>query len=165
MRTIRFFGLIGLVILLLVLVSPVIARSKPKHSPTRTEVLSYALPNPALTPGQVSSTLRKSDICQGIEEKRNQHRDKVLKRYGISQSEAKKYWIDHLVSLELGGTSDISNLWPQLKEEEKVKDKLENRLKQNLCGGSLTLEQAQSLVIQDWRAAYIKNFIDGLPLP
>jgi|SRR5919202_3026801 hypothetical protein len=162
MRRIRFFVSMGLVILLLALASPVIARSKPKHTPTRAEVLRYALPNSVLTPGQVSSSLRESDVCQGEKKGRNQHKGTVLKRYGISPSDAEKYWIDHLVPLELGGTSDISNLWPQPIEEEKVKDKLENRLKQNVCGGSLTLKKAQFLLIQDWRAAYVKNFIDGL---
>jgi hypothetical protein len=53
--------------------------------------------------------------------------------------------IDHIVSLELGGSNDIANLYP---EEAKfadgspgyqIKDKLENRLHGIVCAGQISL--------------------------
>jgi hypothetical protein len=72
---------------------------------------------------------------------------------GCQQIEAHKpgeYEIDHLVSLELGGSSSIRNLWPQSYVTEPqnahVKDKLENVLHEPACSGKLSLEEAQKAI-------------------
>ena len=38
---------------------------------------------------------------------------KVFAEYGIPYSQHSNYEVDHLISLELGGGNDISNLWPE----------------------------------------------------
>jgi len=38
----------------------------------------------------------------------------VFERYGIPPEKRKLYTIDHLVSVETGGASELTNLWPQL---------------------------------------------------
>jgi hypothetical protein len=164
MKKLSVLFLLGLTILLLVINAPVVL-SKSKYNPTRNEVLSYALPNSQLTPGLADSAFTAKEICAGKYPKRKSQQSAVFKRYDIPKSKQKNYIIDHLISVQLGGSSDLRNLWPQLKKESYVKDKLEDRLKENICGGSLTLQQAQSLESQDWKAAYIKNFIDKKPLP
>ena len=51
---------------------------------------------------------------------------------------------DHLISLELGGhPTDPRNLWPEPYPRAAHVDTLENELNAQVCGGSLTLAQAQ----------------------
>jgi hypothetical protein len=54
--------------------------------------------------------------------------------------------IDHIVSLELGGSNDIANLYPEPGSGQAnyhVKDKLENKLHALVCAGGMTLRAAQ----------------------
>ena len=51
---------------------------------------------------------------------------------------------DHLISLELGGhPTDPRNLWPEPYPRAAQVDQIENELNAQVCGGSLTLAQAQ----------------------
>jgi hypothetical protein len=51
---------------------------------------------------------------------------------------------DHLISLELGGhPTDPRNLWPEPYPRAAHVDAIENELNAQVCGGSLTLAQAQ----------------------
>jgi hypothetical protein len=51
---------------------------------------------------------------------------------------------DHLISLELGGhPTDPRNLWPEPYPRAAYVDGIENDLNAQVCGGSLTLAQAQ----------------------
>ena len=51
---------------------------------------------------------------------------------------------DHLISLELGGhPTDPGNLWPEPYPRAAHVDGIENDLNAQVCGGSLTLAQAQ----------------------
>ena len=55
--------------------------------------------------------------------------------------------IDHIVSLELGGSNDIANLYPEKANANPgyhVKDKLENKLHDLVCDGTMTLRSVQS---------------------
>jgi hypothetical protein len=54
------------------------------------------------------------------------------------------YQEDHLISLELGGhPTDPRNLWPEPYPRAAQVDLIENELNAQVCGGSLTLAQAQ----------------------
>ena len=72
--------------------------------------------------------------------------------------------IDHIVSLELGGSNDIANLYPEKATLPggapgfHVKDKLENKLHDLVCDGSLTLRSVQRQIATNWRALYRKAF-------
>ncbi len=72
------------------------------------------------------------------------------------------YEYDHLVSLELGGAAnDPKNLWPESHvltvngqdEGSFAKDKVENRLRSEVCSGKITLAVAQHAISTDWRTA------------
>ena len=72
---------------------------------------------------------------------------------------AKSYWsaieIDHIVLLELGGSNDIANLFPEKADAKPagyhVKDKLENKLGQMVCDG---LRTTQREIASNWQALY-----------
>jgi hypothetical protein len=54
------------------------------------------------------------------------------------------YQEDHLISLELGGDpTDPRNLWPEPYPRASAVDRIENELNAEVCGGRLTLAQAQ----------------------
>ena len=54
------------------------------------------------------------------------------------------YQEDHLISLELGGhPTDPRNLWPEPYPRAARVDTIENELNARVCGGSLTLAEAQ----------------------
>jgi hypothetical protein len=72
----------------------------------------------------------------------------VAKEYGVSS--LKGYEVDHLISLELGGSNDIKNLWPELGFPNP-KDTVENTLHKEVCNGTITLQQAQKCISTDWR--------------
>jgi hypothetical protein len=66
--------------------------------------------------------------------------------------------------LELGGTNDIKNLWPEpyagIEWHAKLKDALENRLHKLICDGTVTPQEAQEAISHDWISAYKKYIED-----
>jgi hypothetical protein len=73
--------------------------------------------------------------------------------------------VDHLIPLEVGGKTDIRNLWPQPYGTKPwsagVKDRLENALHKLVCAGTITLKQAQKEIATDWIASYQKHCTKG----
>jgi hypothetical protein len=66
--------------------------------------------------------------------------------------------IDHLISIEIGGSNDEKNLWPQPYSGQTfnahVKDRLENWYHANVCSGHVSLKTAQDEISTDWIANY-----------
>lgn len=129
-------------------------------------VLQLALPlvpNPALTPGAMLEATTK-DVCtsgwatahRNVPQSRKRE---VFKRYGLKPNGV-TFEVDHLVSLQLGGSNAIENLWPQSHLTRpwnaKKKDALENRLHWMVCHHQLPLSVAQDALRADWREAYRK---------
>lgn len=127
---------------------------------------SPILPNPAITPGATLPVVA-ADVCvRGYSSKvRNvpqRVKEAVYREYGITARGVGEYEVDHLISLELGGSNSIKNLWPQSFKTSPynahVKDALENRLHSRVCGGTMTLSEAQKEISSDWTLAYKKYF-------
>jgi hypothetical protein len=121
------------------------------------------LPSPLLTPGDVLTTDAKTVCTPGytktVRNVPQSLKNQVYRSYGITSHKPGEYEIDHLVSLELGGSNSLRNLWPQSYVTEPlnahVKDRLENRLHDLVCAGKLPLEEAQKAIASDWTKAYI----------
>ena len=58
--------------------------------------------------------------------------------------------VDHLVSLELGGSNAVANLWPEPYPDATEKDKVENGLHWLVCHGRLALAVAQRGLAGNW---------------
>ncbi|MGZ6660496.1 MAG: HNH endonuclease signature motif containing protein [Solirubrobacteraceae bacterium] len=62
--------------------------------------------------------------------------------------------IDHIVSLELGGSNDIANLYPEEATLPAnapgfhIKDRLENKLHDLVCDGTMTLRSVQRQIAE-----------------
>jgi len=76
--------------------------------------------------------------------------------------------VDYLITPALGGADDIHNLWPQSYSSTvwnaRVKDSLEDRLREMVCEGRLDLATAQHDLSADWISAYKKYFHTDRPV-
>ena len=93
---------------------------------------------------------------------------KVFEEYGVAQPRPDAYEVDYLITPELGGATDIRNLWPEPYQDTvwnaHVKDQLEDRLHRMVCHGDLDLATAQRDISTDWIAAYRKYFHADQPI-
>jgi hypothetical protein len=125
-------------------------------------VSQNALPDPACTPGAIIPEATKDKICvPGYSgETRNvpdSEKNQVYTEYGIKTHTAGEYEVDHLISLELGGSNDIANLWPEPAEPRPgfhEKDKVENYLHKQVCDGAMSLADAQYQIAHNWMGVY-----------
>ena len=84
-------------------------------------------------------------------------KDQVYAEYGIASRSPGEYEVDHLVSLELGGSNSIANLWPEAASPKPgfhEKDKVENYLHNQMCSGAVSLQQAQIEIATNWLNVY-----------
>lgn len=120
------------------------------------------LADSACTPGAILATGTKDAICQSgyshsVRNVPTSEKDQVYAEYGIASHGPGQYEVDHLVSLELGGSNDISNLWPELASPKPgfhEKDKVENYLHAQVCSGAIDLQKAQIEIATNWLAVY-----------
>lgn len=120
------------------------------------------LPDGEFTPGAVFDDVRSDDVCdihysQSVRQPRFNDKVEAFARYGISIHDRDVYVVDHLVPVVLGGTNALENLWPQPNDgaaSAAAKNVLEQELHAMVCGGDLTLEEAQHAVSADWWRAY-----------
>ena len=126
------------------------------------------MPDPTATPGTINPAVTQTNISQTIcvrgwtaTVRPPVEYTSRLKRQMLSNLDPRDYELDHLVPLELGGhPTDPRNLWPELWSGAcgaHVKDKLENTLHRLVCGGRITLWQAQTEIAGDWEASYRKR--------
>jgi hypothetical protein len=125
--------------------------------------LAKYLPDPKLTPGDVLDVTPQDFCVSGYSSKvrdvPQSVKDQAYQEYGITSHQPGQYEVDHLISLELGGSNSIRNLWPESYTGEwnaREKDKLENKLHELVCSGSLDMKTAQQAIATNWIAAYEK---------
>jgi hypothetical protein len=122
------------------------------------------LPDPRCTPGSVDPAVTQADIGSTIcrsgytetvrppeSETTHAKYDVAYPAYHIGGSPASE--LDHLVSLELGGSNDITNLWPELGSLPNRKDSVENALHRAVCDGRVPLRAAQRAIASNWMTA------------
>jgi hypothetical protein len=132
---------------------------------------AFDVPSPRLTPG-AARTVDRQALCNSALPKNRvapaDLRERVFRAYGIAHPDPAKYEVDYLITPALGGADDIRNLWPQpylsTVWNARVKDELEDRLRELVCGGRLDLAEAQRDISTDWIAAYKKYFQTDQPV-
>jgi hypothetical protein len=121
-----------------------------------------ALPDTACTPGSVFSSVTANAVCTpgysaSVRNVPASEKRAVYAEYRIAKHRRGQYEVDHLISLELGGSNAVANLWPEAARPRPgfhEKDRLENVLHAEVCAGTLTLPEAQRLIATDWLTAY-----------
>jgi hypothetical protein len=138
--------------------------------------ISSILPDSACSPGAVLTTNTKvicvSGYTKTVRNVSTATKKKVFKEYDISYTQHSNYEVDHIISLELGGSNDTSNLYPEsylIKDNARVKDKFENYLHKEVCNGTIAIDEAQKEISSDWLTYYqqrvlgVKNSILNTP--
>lgn len=130
------------------------------------------MPDPKLTPGAtdpaVTQATIRTTICvdgytKTVRSVTEAERQEVARRYGVPVADLKtRVEIDHFESLEIGGSNDLANLWPQYYKTSsdppeylgaREKDVVETHLKKQVCSGAMTLVAAQE-AIHRWPELY-----------
>jgi hypothetical protein len=136
-----------------------------KRTKTESCEAKNSLPDPKCTPGDVFTDVTAKEICVSgysgnARNVSDSLKENVYKQYGITHRDIGEYQVDHLISLELGGSNDISNLWPQAATplpgyREKITN--DNFLHEQVCSGKMTLITAQQINATDWVSYYNKT--------
>jgi len=123
-----------------------------------------AVPDRRCSPGGYYSHLTKVVICSSgfhtgpIRNVPQSEKFAVEREYGMAAG----YYgytieIDHIVPLELGGSNSIANLFPEPgrgSANYHLKDAAENRAKEWVCEGRLSLTAARRGFAADWKTLY-----------
>ena len=130
------------------------------------------LPDPGCTPGARFSGATRSAICRSgyahsVRSVSAATKRAVYRAYGLTRRfDGTDGELDHLVSLELGGSNVAANLFPEAampRPGSHEKDRLENALHAEVCSGRLSLIGAQRAIAVDWVAAYHRRFGGSTP--
>jgi Putative zinc-finger len=135
-----------------------------------------AVPQPQLTPG-ATVPVTTQEVCSAGPAGNSLNggpaipaslERQVFEEYGIRNPPPDAYEIDYLIAPELGGATNIRNLWPQPYHNTvwhaRIKDQLEERLHAMVCRGEIDLPTAQHDIATDWISAYKKYFHTDKPL-
>jgi hypothetical protein len=148
----------------------------PSRCQERTATDGRPLPDPTCTPGVANSAVTQTTIAQTIcrpgytatirppARETEQLKRKLMAAYH-EPGALGDYELDHLISLELGGSNDAANLWPERNDHPRAgvinsKDLVENVLHAAVCSGRVTLTQAQQAIATDWTTASARLGID-----
>jgi hypothetical protein len=104
-------------------------------------------------PGYTKAIRPSSSYTNGVKQK-------LLREAGLDESRMSDYELDHIVPLALGGhPRKLTNLalQPWVGEHGAWrKDSLEIRLRNMVCQGEVTLNDAQVCIAEDWEACAVK---------
>lgn len=134
--------------------------------PASCHTLSGPRPDPSCAPGAVDPAVTQANIATTIcksgytakvrpsTSATDRMKAAMYKSYGIASGTPSE--LDHLVSLELGGSNDAANLWPEVGKVPNPKDSVENALHKAVCSGKVTLAAAQQAIASNWLTAETK---------
>jgi len=133
--------------------------------PNKTsDCVATALPDSKCTPGDVltedKTIVCKSGYSNTVRDVPDDVKEQVFKEYGIPWENRWMYEVDHLISLQLGGSNDISNLWLEsysIAYGAIIKDGFENYLKRQVCDHGMSLKEAQRQISSNWKKQYLAS--------
>jgi hypothetical protein len=131
-------------------------------------------PDPIRTPGAADPDITQDNIQENICNPNwstksirppvnytNRLKLEQIREFADADTNPRDYEEDHLISLEIGGNpTEPRNLWPEPYETSipdggaRYKDKVESYLHRQVCGGELSLVQAQQEIANDWYHVY-----------
>lgn len=137
-------------------------------------IAAHVLPNPRTTPGVINSNVSPavfaSTVCKpgwtATVRPPTGWTDKIRNADTPPGSKPLDGELDHLISIEDGGApADPRNLWWMAYADRygaRVKDVLETKVRRLLCGGKITLAQAQAALSPNWLVGY-QTYVGPLP--
>ncbi len=140
---------------------------QPFHGDPRSKEVSCqthgGLPDHNCTPGAIFSEASLDQICvhgytATVRSVSSSLKKQVYAEYGLSYPQPTgAYEADHLIPLELGGSNDIANLFPEAAQPTPgfhEKDLVENYLNQEVCAKHISLAAAQQQIATNWLTVY-----------
>jgi hypothetical protein len=117
-------------------------------------------PDRTCSPGAYYSGLTTAVICSSsfrtgtIRDVPEAEKHAVEREYGMPpRAYGRTIEIDHIVPLELGGSNDIANLFPEPgggADSYHLKDRVENAAHDAVCAGRIGLAAAREAIARDW---------------
>lgn len=133
---------------------------------------SGKLPDPGCTPGAADPAVTQANIAATIcragytatvrppsSAATRAKYEQEYPAYGVGSGTPAE--LDHLVPLELGGSNDLANLWPEVGAVPNAKDQVERALNRAVCSGQVTLAAAQDAIAADWEDAEAQLRLGG----
>jgi hypothetical protein len=120
-----------------------------------------SLPNPARTPGDVTTTDANVTCARpthGVEQGiATAERTAIYREYRLVPAKQRKYVLDYLVPLDLGGTRGAANVWPAALRGTGFYEKVQTDhvLRDLVCRRAISLVQAQHDLEKNWYAAWL----------
>lgn len=131
------------------------------------------LPDPRCTPGSVNPAVTQATIGSTIckvgwtatvrppASNTGPVKKISMRSYGEAAPSSGTTEFDHDVPLELGGSDDVTNLWPEPSDLpghgfNNSKDLVENALKAAVCAGKVPLDTARLAIATNWTTARSK---------
>lgn len=138
---------------------------------------TWVLPDPACTPGSITPLVTSSNLSSTIcrygysasvrppESLTEPEKFALMQAYGDTGSPS-QYEFDHLIPLELGGSSNLANLWPEPNQGSpstfnsyasyglNAKDGVESQSNYAVCDRGYPLALAQREMASDWVLAH-----------
>lgn len=159
---------------------PVAVNGSPQVNGTPSPDDAPFLQIPALTPGDTLTGVGAKDVCtkgyagqtRNVPQSEKAEIMQEYKQAGRMFLTREPIEIDHLISLELGGSNDKKNLWAQPYDtvpwNAHVKDKLEDRMHEEVCdqykrspgdgSADILLRANQAAIRTNWITSYLKRF-------
>jgi Excalibur calcium-binding domain len=122
--------------------------------------------NPVVTQRTIRTTICSTRWVKQQRDVSRQTKNKVFVAARIPKAEQRKYAIDHVVPIQLGGSDRLTNLVAQPLAESKQKDAIEDVLKAEVCTQRILLLTAQRTISADWRNAVrpaVNGFVGETP--
>ncbi len=131
--------------------------SNPPPPATSAAPAGIPVPNRTLTPGAVFAGVTAAQVCasgyaSSVRDVPASEKRQVYAEYHVADVPGADE-VDHLISLELGGSNDIRNLWPEPYAGPygaHSKDRVEDYLHAQVCAGTMTLAAAQQGIADHW---------------
>jgi hypothetical protein len=121
------------------------------HEALNPDVRPDTVQSTICVPGYTSSVRPSTSFTNGVKRK-------LLREAGLAPDAVTAYELDHRIPLALGGhPRALANLQLQRwdgPDSAKSKDRLEKRLQNLVCAGSVPLDDARAAIYWDWPAAY-----------
>lgn len=112
--------------------------------------------NSSTTPGSTSPGASQETLCaSAVKAPRltKTLKAQVFAAYHVKKKQQRRYVIDRLVPASLGGTNDLTNLWPQLRADAAAKNAEATSIRASVCSGKVDLPTAQQAYASNWSTA------------
>lgn len=122
------------------------------------EAVSAPVLNPDVAQGTIQETICRPGYTHSVRPATsftNKIKRRLMREEGIRESDTSEWALDHILALTLGGhPRQLANLQLLTQHDNSRKSRIEVKLTCFVCTGQMSLEQAQTEVVADWRAAY-----------